>query len=361
MDALTRSLDGERIEEEDAHHLLGVTGWDLVALMVAANAVRERVNGDRVTFVVNRNVNFTNVCTHRCRFCAFSVPPGHPDAYFLSPGEVAAKVAEAVEAGCTEVCIQGGLHPDAGLETYEEILAAVRSVSSEVHVHAFSPEEVHHAAKKDGLSHEEVLRRLKAAGLNSVPGTAAEILVDEVRRRICPNKLSTAEWVDVVTSAHRLGLPSTATIMYGHVETLAHRARHLAVLRDVQERTGGFTEFVPLPFVAQNVSSLDVSPARAHGIGVDDLKLFAVARLFFQGFVHNVQCSWVKLGPRFAQTSLYWGVNDFSGTLMEENISRTAGAQFGQALSVEEVVAIVKAAGRIPVQRDTTYNELRVY
>lgn len=354
-------LAGARLSEAGALHLLQVTGADYLALGWAANALAERVHGRRVSFVVNRNINFTNVCKHKCLFCAFSVPPGHPDAYRLTSAEIQAKVRAAVARGCTEVCIQGGLHPDLALADYLEILAAVRAVSPAIHVHAFSPEEIHNLHRTSGASYAEILSALQAAGLGSVPGTAAEVLVDAVRARICPQKLSTAEWRAVIETAHGLGLPSTATLMYGHVETLADRVAHMALVRDIQDRTGGFTEFVPLPFMGQEVTALRVPPAQVAGRGMDDLRLFGVARLFFHGAINNLQVSWVKLGPRFAQTSLYWGVNDFSGTLMEENISRSAGAQFGEELAPETMVAIIRHAGRVPVQRTTTYGVVREY
>ncbi|MHA1733559.1 MAG: 5-amino-6-(D-ribitylamino)uracil--L-tyrosine 4-hydroxyphenyl transferase CofH [Promethearchaeota archaeon] len=360
-DILYKSLEGVSISESEALHLLGVTGHDYQALLFTANYACSREKGDLVSFVVNRNINFTNACVHKCRFCAFSLPARHPDAYWLSHDDIAEKVREAVERGCTEVCIQGGLNPSVKLEDYIGIVETVRSVSKDIHMHAFSPEEIHFAALQSESSYREVLSALKRAGLGSIPGTAAEILVDDVRAKICPEKLSTREWVEIVETAHGLGIPSTCTMMYGHVESLQDRVKHLRVLRDIQATTGGFTEFVPLPFVSEGVKSLDPAGKHSGAYGIEDLKVFAVARLYLQGFVDNIQCSWVKLGPRFAQTTLYAGVNDFSGTLMEENISKSAGSTYGEYLPPEAIVELIRNAGKTPVQRDTLYKTLRVF
>jgi len=262
-----------------------------------------------------------------------------------------------VEFGATEVCIQGGLHPEFGLEDYLAILRAVRSVSQSIHIHAFSPAELDHIARQEGLSIEEVIKALREVGLNSVPGTAAEILVDRVRAIICPKKLSTGEWTDIIKACHRLGLPTTATMMYGHVETARERAQHLALIRDIQRETGGFTEFVPLAFLPSNTPLKREGIVRSSPSVVDNLRVHAAARLMLAGWIDNIQASWVKLGPRLAQLMLNAGANDLSGTLMEENISRAAGGR-GQAMLPEQLEGLILEIGRVPRQRSTTYDIL---
>lgn len=319
-----------------------------------ANSIREEVNGDTVTFVVNRNINFSDICINNCLFCAYR----NKDRFVLNEDEIKSKVREAVEYGCTEVTIQGGLIPDAGTDFYVSILRAVREVSNDIHIHAFSPMEVKHAARNDGVDFEDVLRELKKAGLDSMPGTAAEILVDDIRKLICPEKLTTEEWIDVITTAHNLGIPTTATMMYGHIESWEDRIQHLEILKKIQEETGGFTEFIPLSFMDKNnrLGEIASSPS-----GFEDLLVIAVARIFLYPLFENIQASWVKLGKKLAQASLFTGANDLGGTLMEENISKSAGATAGEFMSVEELVKIIKSAGRVPAQRDTNYRILKIY
>ena len=354
---LQRALVGEELNIDEGERLLKVEGEELLALIRAADEVRRRNVGDIVTYVINRNLNFTNICTGTCKFCAFRRSPGDPDAYVLTPEQIAAKVHEAVKFGATEVCIQGGLHPEFGLEDYLAILRAVRGVSQGIHIHAFSPAELDHIARQEGSSVREVIKVLQGAGLNSVPGTAAEILVDRVRAIICPKKLSTDEWTDIIKTCHRLGLPTTATMMYGHVETARERAQHLALLRDIQRETGGFTEFVPLAFLLSNTPLQRDGIVRSSPSVVDNLRVHAVARLMLAGWVDNIQASWVKLGPKLAQLMLNAGANDLSGTLMEENISRAAGGR-GQAMLPEQLERLILEIGRVPRQRSTTYDIL---
>ena len=315
-----------------------------------------------VTFVINRNINFTNICYQRCKFCSFSLPATDPNSFLLTIDQIREKVIEAKNVGCTEVCIQGGINPDVKFDFYLDILKCVKSIDSTIHIHAFSPQEIYYMSKLYDSSQEETLKELKKAGLDSIPGTAAEILVDEVREIVCPNKVNTGLWKEIISTAHKLKIPTTSTIMYGHIESLSDTVKHLEVLRDIQRETRGFTEFVPLPFVKENpiLSRLEKFPLKPN-YGMDDLKLFCVARLFLNNYIDNIHCSWVKLGPNFAQVSLNYGVNDFSGTLMEENISRTAGAIYGQYLSPKEIIKIIKAAGKKPAQRDTLYNIIRYY
>ncbi len=313
-----------------------------------ADKLREEAVGDVVTYVVNRNINFTDICVNSCKFCSYK----NRRRFILSLEDIKRKVAEAVEYGCTEVCIQGGLYPKADVEFYKSIIKAVRSVSRDIHIHAFSPMEIYHAARNSGCDVEDVLRELKKAGLNSMPGTAAEILDDDIRRIICPEKLTVDEWVDVIKAAHYVGIPTTATIMYGHIESWEHRIRHLMIIRDIQEETGGFTEFIPLPFMNKNN---ELGKFARQSSGFEDLLMIAVSRIILHPLIPNIQASWVKLGVKLAQASLNFGANDLGGTLMEENISKLAGATSGEFLPREEIERLIINAGRIPAERDTLY------
>jgi len=359
---LKKALNSEEISAEEALKLLKVTGKEFFALQSVADKLCFNKKKNFVTFVINRNINFTNICFQRCKFCSFSVPKDHRNAFVLSIEEIREKVIQAKNMGCTEVCIQGGINPELKFEFYLEILKTVKEIDSKIHTHAFSPQEIFFISKLYDNSIENTLKELKNAGLDSIPGTAAEILVDEIRKIICPNKVSTSQWIDIITTAHNLGIPTTSTIMYGHIEELSDRIKHLDVLRRIQKETNGFTEFVPLPFVKEKpiLSNLEKYPLKP-SYGMSDLKLFCVARLFFNNYIDNIQCSWVKLGPSFAQVSLNYGVNDFSGTLMEENISKSAGAEFGEYLSPEKMIEIIKNAGKHPTQRDTLYNIIKYY
>ncbi len=316
-----------------------------------ADEIREKAVGDVVTFVVNRNINFTDICVNRCKFCAFR----NRRRYILTLDDIKRKVREALDYGCTEVCIQGGLLPNAGLDFYVSIIEAVREVSEDIHIHAFSPMEVYHMARNSGLSIKETLKELKGSGLDSMPGTAAEILDDDVRRQICPDKITTAQWIEIVTTAHKLGIPTTATMMFGHVESWEHRIRHLLIIKEIQRKTGGFTEFIPLPFMTKNN---ELGRMVKGSSGFEDLLVIAISRIILYPEIKNIQASWVKLGIKLAQVALHVGANDLGGTLMEENISKSAGATSGEFLPKEEMIRIIEAAGRIPRQRDTLYNLL---
>lgn len=316
-----------------------------------ADEIREKAVGDVVTFVVNRNINFTDICVNRCKFCAFR----NRRRYILTLDDIKRKVREALDYGCTEVCIQGGLLPNAGLDFYVSIIDAVREVSEDIHIHAFSPMEVYHMARNSGLSIKETLKELKGSGLDSMPGTAAEILDDDVRRQICPDKITTAQWIEIVTTAHKLGIPTTATMMFGHVESWEHRIRHLLIIKEIQRKTGGFTEFIPLPFMTKNN---ELGRMVKGSSGFEDLLVIAISRIILYPEIKNIQASWVKLGIKLAQVALHVGANDLGGTLMEENISKSAGATSGEFLPKEEMIRIIEAAGRIPRQRDTLYNLL---
>jgi len=359
---LKKAEDSVEINTEEALTLLKLTGKDFIALQQVSDRICYEKKDNLVTFVVNRNINFTNVCYQGCKFCSFSVSNKNKESFLKTQSEIREDIIEAKKVGCTEVCVQGGINPELTFDYYLEILKNVKDIDSSMHTHAFSPQEVFHMAKIYETSVQNVLKDLKKAGLDSMPGTAAEILVDKIRRIICPNKITTSQWIDVIKSAHNLGIPTTSTMMYGHIEDLHDRIEHLEVLRNLQKETSGFTEFVPLPFVKEKpmLSTLTDFPLKP-SYGMADLKLFCVARIFFNNYIDNVQCSWVKLGPKFAQVSLNYGVNDFSGTLMEENISKSAGAEFGEYLSPEEIIEIIKAAGKRPAQRDTIYKILRYY
>ena len=359
---LQKALDSEEITPKEALELLKVNGKEFFALQYVADKICFEKKENIVTFVINRNINFTNICYQQCKFCSFSVPANSDDAFLLSIEEIRERTIEAKNAGCSEVCIQGGINPELKFDNYLEILKTVKSIDSNIHTHAFSPQEIFFMAKLYSETIENTLKELKKAGLDSIPGTAAEILVDKIRKIICPNKVTTSQWIDIISTAHNLGIPTTSTMMYGHIETLKDRIKHLEVLRDIQKETRGFTELVPLPFIKEKpiLSKLEGYPLNP-SYGIADLKLFCVARIFLNNYIDNLQCSWVKLGPKFSQVSLNYGVNDFSGTLMEENISRSAGAEFGQYLSPEEMIEIIKAAGKRPAQRDTVYNILKYY
>lgn len=358
---LHRARDGRDLSEAEIVRLFAARGAEVGAVMDAADALRREVNGDTVAYVVNRNVNYTNVCGYRCGFCAFSKGKlaanlrGRP--YVLDMEEIGRRASEAFARGATEVCLQGGIHPEYTGETYIEIARAVKAAEPSLHVHAFSPLEVSQGAATLGLGLEEFLQRLKDAGLGSLPGTAAEILDDEVRRVLCPDKITTGEWLATMEAAHGLGIRTTATIMYGHVERPVHWARHLLRLRELQARTGGFTEFVPLPFVAAEAPIYLKGIARKGPTFREAILMHAVARLVLHPHIQNIQASWVKLGPDGVAVALKAGANDLGGTLMNESITRAAGAVHGQEMAPERLEEIVRAAGRTPRQRTTLYGE----
>lgn len=351
---LDRALSGDKLSTTQGERLFRAEGEELPALVRTADEVRRRRVGEVVTYVVNRNLNFTNVCVGTCKFCAFRRSQGDPDAYVLTLEQMAAKVQEALAFGATEVCMQGGLHPEFGLENYLDMLRTIRKISPDIHIHAFSPAELNHIAEREGLSIEEVIKMLHNAGLNSVPGTAAEILVDRVRGIICPKKISTSRWVRIIKTCHRLGLPTTATMLYGHVETPRERAQHLALIRDVQRETRGFTEFVPLAFVPGNTQLQREGVVSSRPNLAENLRVHTVARLMLAGYIDNIQTSWVKLGPRGAQLMLCAGANDLSGTLLEENITRVAGGE-QQVMMPKQLQRLILQLKRTPKQRTTTY------
>jgi FO synthase len=356
--ALRRAERGAVLNDDEALLLFDTTGVELEALCKAADGVRAERAGDDVTYVVNRNINFTNVCYTGCRFCAFAQRRDDPDAYTLSLAEIADRAAEASEAGATEVCMQGGIHPDLPGDYYFDALDAVLARVPHLHVHAFSPMEIVNGASRLGISIREWLQEARRRGLGSIPGTAAEILDDEVRWVLTKGKLPAAQWIDVVSTAHDLGIPSTSTMMYGHVDEPRHWVAHIKLLRRLQERSGGFTEFVPLPFVHQLAPIYLAGVARPGSSWEEDRRVHAVARLLLAGAIENIQLSWVKVGLDRAVDLLRGGCNDLGGTLMEETISRMAGSQHGVRRTPEELEATATWAGRQGRQRTTLYGRV---
>jgi 7,8-didemethyl-8-hydroxy-5-deazariboflavin synthase CofH subunit len=358
------ALEGRDLSAEDGEALFTAEGDDLHRLLSAADELRRRRVGDTVGYVVNRNVNFTNVCVKRCGFCAFSRGHRAEQGYFLPTEEILRRVREASDLGATEVCIQAGLPPRMDGSFYIDLCTVIKREIPEIHVHAFSPEEILYGATLSNRSIEDYLKALKDAGIGSLPGTSAEILDDRVREIISPGRISTSDWIEVIRTAHKLGIPTTSTIMYGHVETALDRARHLELLRGIQKETGGITEFVPLSFIAAEAPMVKKSlvPGVRTEVTRDDvLRMYAVARLMLGSWIPNIQAAWVKQGPRLAQECLQAGANDFGGTLMNESISTSAGASHGQFLHPVELRDWIRAAGRTPVQRSTTYKTLRVF
>ena len=343
--------------------LLLATAQDpaLEALVAVADQLRQQTVGDAITYVVNRNINFTNVCFVGCSFCGFGRGPGAADAYSLSFEEVVRRAREAWERGATEVCVQGGLPRDLDGFFYRDLLRAIKHAIPEMHVHAFSPMEIDYGVTKTGMPLRDYLRMMKDEGLGSIPGTAAEILDDRVRKELSPNKLPAGRWVEIITAAHELGIPTTSTMMYGHVEEPADWVRHMLLLRAIQKRTGGFTEFVPLGFIHENTRLYRHGGARPGAKREEHLRVHALARVLLHGAIKNLQVSWVKLGFETSLACLQAGANDFSGTLMEESISKAAGATFGEYVSPEEFRARIRSIGRVPAERTTTYKIRRMF
>ena len=326
--------------------------------------MRRRAVGDVVTYVINRNINFTNVCIKHCGFCAFSRDHREEQGYFLPMEEVIRRAQEAWDLGATEICVQAGLPPKMDGYYYVDLTRAIKKALPDMHIHGFSPEEVLYGSVRARCSIEDYVRALRDAGVGSFPGTSAEILDDEVRAKIAPGRISTAQWIEVITAAHRLGVRTTSTIMYGHIETNRQRAAHIALLRDIQKQTGGFTEFVPLSFIHEEAPMWRkglIQGMRPGATGAEVVKMYAVSRIMLSGYIDNLQASWVKEGPKLAQLCLNAGCNDFMGTLINESISTAAGAAYGQRLNPREMRRIIRDLGRIPAERTTTYQLRKVY
>jgi FO synthase len=359
--AIEKGRQGQELNEEELTSLFSETRPEVIEDMrLAADELRSELAGDTATFVVNRNINFTNVCVVGCAFCGFGQGKRSPDAYLVAEDDFAARVQEAIDFGATEICMQGGIHPDYTLEDYGRWLRFAKECAPEIHLHAYSPMEVHYMCERSERSPDSVFEYLIECGLGSTPGTAAEVLDDGVRQRISPNKLPVARWVEIIEASHRAGLRSTSTVMFGHIEEPRELARHMRVVRELQERTGGITEFVPLSFIPFNTLL-----GRTHGVEEisrqDNLKHTAAFRLALGKTIPNLQASWVKMGLDAATESLRWGVNDLGGTLMEENISRMAGSHHGVKLEPDQLIDAARRAGRIPAQRTTLYEIVETY
>ncbi|HEX5458082.1 MAG TPA: 5-amino-6-(D-ribitylamino)uracil--L-tyrosine 4-hydroxyphenyl transferase CofH [Candidatus Nitrosotalea sp.] len=363
-DALNHALDEKEVSISEATRLFYARGFDFHLVGMVADELRRRRVGDIVTYVVNRNINFTNVCIKQCGFCAFSRDFREEEGYFLPTDEIVRRAKEARSLGATEVCVQAGLPPDMDAGTYENICKAIKGQVGDIHIHGFSPEEVLYGATRSGVSIKEYLLRLKDAGVNSLPGTAAEILDQSMRDKISPGRISVNKWVEIIKTAHKIGIPSTSTIMFGHLESPEDRTKHMALIRDIQKETGGFTEFVPLNFIHAEAPMYKES--LHYGIkngadGPDVLLMHAVSRIMFNNYINNIQTSWVKEGAGMAQLVLSWGANDFGGTLINESISTAAGAEHGQLLKPKDIRQLIRQAGKIPAQRATSYKIIKTF
>jgi len=361
---LGRALDGHELTVAEGLRLSQTEGRDLQAATLVADELRRRQAGEIVTYVVNRNINFTNVCIKHCTFCAFSRDHREEEGYFLPIEEVVRRAQEAWDLGATEVCIQAGLPPKLDGRYYIDLCRAIKKALPELHLHAFSPEEILYGSTRSGLPIREYLAELRAAGLGTLPGTSAEILDDEIRDVISRGRITTRQWIEVITTAHSLGIKTTSTIMYGHIETPLHWVRHMDLLRSIQRDTGGFTEFVPLSLIHEEAPMYRhrlVPGVRPGATGTEVVKMHAVARLMLGPGIRNVQSSWVKEGPKLAQYLLNCGANDLGGTLINESISTSAGAPYGQLVPPRELRRMIREAGRLPAQRNTTYDLLKVY
>jgi 7,8-didemethyl-8-hydroxy-5-deazariboflavin synthase CofH subunit len=361
---INKALIGEEVSVEEGEHLFYINDADEISLLaIAADELRKEDVGDVITYVINRNINFTNICNTWCGFCNFMAPEGDERAYFLTMEEIAQKTIEARENGATEVCMQGGMHPDIDGRFYVELIKTVKKAVPDMHTHCFSPFEIYYGAHTLDISEEDFIEMLKDVGHNTFPGTAAEVLDEEVRKVIAPRKITTDDWIRIVKKAHRAGMRTTSTIMYGHVDKPHHWAKHIGILRAIQKESGGFTEFVPLRFIPWNTRLFKKSKGRvmAGPTDLDQLKMYGVSRLMLRGWINNIQVSWVKQGPEFAQFSLTAGANDFGGTLMEEHISRAAGASHGQYFPPEEFRRLTREIGRIPAERTTTYGIVKMF
>ena len=361
---LYHALEGEELSWQDSLQLCQANGIDFHAVCLVADEMRRRQVGEVVTYVVNRNINFTNVCIKHCTFCAFSREYREEEGYFLPEEEIVRRAQEAVDMGATEVCMQAGLPPKMNGSLYIDLTRAVKKAFPDLHIHAFSPEEVLYGSLRSGVSILDYVRELKNAGLDTLPGTSAEILDQEIRDIIAPGRISTKQWIEVITSAHSLGIPTTSTIMYGHIETPEHWVKHMNLLRDIQKETRGFTEFVPLSLIHQEAPMYQrklVKGVREGATGVEVIKMHAIARLMLGPTFRNIQSSWVKEGPKLSQYLLTVGANDLGGTLINESISTSAGAQYGQLVPPKELRRLVRDVGRTPAERSTTYKLRTVF
>jgi len=362
---LDKAISEKEISAKEALLLFDAKGIDFHLVGMVADVLRKRRVGDTVTYVVNRNINFTNVCIKQCGFCAFSRDfREEEEGYFLPIEEILRRAKEAYHYGATEVCIQAGLPPDMDKHLYENICRGIKNEIPDIHIHGFSPEEILYGATRQEISPEEYLIKLKKAGVDTIPGTAAEILNQDLRDKISPGRITVKDWIDIIKTAHKQGMKSTSTMMFGHLETYEDRVNHIATIREIQKETGGFTEFVPLNFIP---SEAPMYKHRLHeGIrsganGNDALLVHAIARIMLNNVIDNIQMSWVKEGHKFSQLLLKWGANDFGGTLINESISTSAGSQHGQLLRPKEIRHLIRDMDRVPAERNTTYQILKTF
>ena len=364
VDILNNALSDKEISVKEGVELYNVDDVDFHLVGLVANEIRRKRVGDIVSYVVNRNINFTNVCIKQCGFCAFSRDFREEEGYFLPTEEIVKRAKEAYQVGATEVCIQAGLPPDMEGDVYEKICREIKKEIPDIHIHGFSPEEILYGATRSETTIEEFLKRMKEAGVGTLPGTSAEILNQELRDKISPGRISVVDWEKVIKTAHKMGINTTSTMMFGHLETIEDRVKHIVKLRDIQKETGGFTEFVPLNFIP---SEAPMYKQQLHeGIkqgasGNDVLLTHAIARIMLNNSVDNIQMSWVKEGQKMSQLLLKWGANDFGGTLINESISTSAGSEHGQLLKPKEIRRMIKEIKRIPAERDTNYNILKKF
>ena len=361
---LNNALSEKEISEKEGLELYNTAGIDFHLVGLVADEIRRRRVGDIVSYVVNRNINFTNVCIKQCGFCAFSRDFREEEGYLLPTEEIVQRAKEAHNLGATEVCIQAGLPPDMRGDLYEEICREIKKEIPDIHIHGFSPEEILYGATRSDVSIEEFLKRMKEAGVNTLPGTSAEILDQKLRDKISPGRISVKDWEKVIKTAHKIGINTTSTMMFGHLETLEERVKHIVKLREIQKETGGFTEFVPLNFIPSE------APMYKHQLhegmkdgasGNDVLLTHAIARIMLNNSINNLQMSWVKEGQKMSQLLLMWGANDFGGTLINESISTSAGSEYGQLLRPKEIRRMIKEIGRIPAERNTEYKILKEF
>jgi 7,8-didemethyl-8-hydroxy-5-deazariboflavin synthase CofH subunit len=361
---LDRALSDQDLSIDEGTALFDAQGSDLLAMIAAADHLRARTVGDVVTYVINRNINFTNVCVKACGFCAFSRGHLAEQGYFLPNEEIIRRAREAYELGATEVCVQAGLAPGMDGWQYVNLCRALKAALPELHIHGFSPEEVLYGSTLAGVTIRDYLAALKDAGVGSLPGTSAEVLIDEIRHQVSPGRIGTAQWIELIQTAHELGIPTTSTIMYGHVEGSRDKAIHLDILRQIQRRTHGITEFVPLSFIYEEAPMFHRKPPaglRRGASGAEVMKMYAVSRLMLNKDIPNLQVSWVKEGPKLSQIALLAGANDFGGTLINESISTAAGAAYGQLMKPSQFRDLIRDMGRIPAERSTTYRKVRVF
>jgi len=361
---LNNALSDKEISVKEGIELYNVDNVDFHLVGLVANEIRRRRVGDIVSYVVNRNINFTNVCIKQCGFCAFSRDFREEEGYFLPTEEIVRRAKEAYQVGATEVCIQAGLPPDMEGDVYENICREIKKEIPDIHIHGFSPEEILYGAARSETTIEEFLKRMKEAGVGTLPGTSAEILNQELRDKISPGRISVENWEKVIKTAHKMGINTTSTMMFGHLETIEDRVKHIVKLRDIQKETGGFTEFVPLDFVH---SEAPMYKHQLHegikqgGSGNDVLLTHAISRIMLNNSIDNLQMSWVKEGQKMSQLLLMWGANDFGGTLINESISTSAGSEYGQLLKPKEIRRMIREIKRIPAERDTHYNILKKF